>query len=220
MRMQRQSTALTTTVTYGPITEQVVGPFDVIHRYEELVSFTPWECPGLPESWGIGLIVGASGSGKSLLLQQYFGGPTKMPRWRPTRPIVEHFTATDAADRFAAVGLNDVPTWLRPYHVLSTGQQFRADLARLIGNGAIIDEYTSVVSRPVAMSTSRALSRWVKATGTTGIVLASCHRDIEPWLHPDWTIDTDRGTFRLAGHTEPNTWRTLVGEAVAALVDE
>jgi hypothetical protein len=32
----------------------------------------------------------------------------------------------------AAVGLASVPTWLRPYPVLSNGEKFRADLARLV----------------------------------------------------------------------------------------
>lgn len=219
MKLRRRSTPLTTTVSYGDITSNVVGPYDVMDRLDELVSFTPWRCPVLPARWGIGLIVGASGSGKSLLLDHYFGGPDPAPVWDPGLPIVEHFDAVDAAERFAAVGLNDVPTWLRPYHVLSTGQRFRADLARLLGNEATVDEYTSVVSRPVAKSTSRALHRWVRATGTEGIVLASCHRDIEAWLCPDWTIDTDSGTYTDSGG-EPPSWRALVGDAVGALVDQ
>ena len=43
-----------------------------------------------------------------------------------------------------------VPTWLRPYPVLSNGEKFRADLARLVCDAperAIVDEFTSVVDR-------------------------------------------------------------------------
>ena len=50
----------------------------------------------------------------------------------------------------AQVGLGDVPTWLRPYRVLSTGQQFRANLARVLCEAparVVIDEFTSVVDR-------------------------------------------------------------------------
>jgi ABC-type glutathione transport system ATPase component len=195
MQLQRHSLPLTPDVEYGPITEEVVGPFDVLGRLDELVSFTPWALPDLPESWGIGLIVGPSGSGKSLLIEE-LGGATPAPEWRDKHPIVEHFDPVDAGDRLAAVGLNDVPTWCRPYRVLSNGQKFRADLARQIGDGAIIDEFTSVVSRPVAMSASNALRRWVRTSGTSRIVVASCHTDVEEWLQPDWVIDTETGEFR------------------------
>ena len=51
------------------------------------------------------------------------------------------------------------------------------------------------------------------------MVLASCHRDIVEWLQPDWTIDTDSGTF-TTGRSARRTWRPLVGDAVGALVDE
>jgi ABC-type ATPase with predicted acetyltransferase domain len=101
--------------------------------------------------------------------------------------------------------LNDVPTWCRPYTVLSNGQQFRADLARQIGDRAIIDEFTSVVSRPVAMSTCHGLRRWVDHHDVRCMVVASCHHDIEEWLRPDWVIDTDHGVFR-EGPAGRRTW--------------
>ena len=118
--------------------------------------------------------------------------------FRSDKPIAAHFTGPeDASDRFYAVGLNSVPTWSRPYRVLSTGERFRADLARTIGPGAVVDEYTSVVDRNVAISASHALRRWVDETGTRGLVLATCHRDVLPWLVPDWLIDLDTRAWAL-----------------------
>lgn len=195
MRLQRKPDALTPSVSIGPTTRAVVGPFDVLDRINELIVFHPWQLPPLPDTWGIGAIIGGSGSGKTLLLND-LGGATPAPVWHPDTPIADHFDPDDVADRLAAVGLNDVPTWCRPYKVLSNGQRFRADLARQIGDRAIIDEFTSVVSRPVAMSTCHGLRRWVDSRHVRGLVVASCHHDIEDWLRPDWVIDTDLGVFR------------------------
>ena len=46
-----------------------------------------------------------------------------------------------------------VPAWLRPYRVLSNGERFRADLARIVCEApkrVVIDEFTSVVDRQIA----------------------------------------------------------------------
>ena len=51
---------------------------------------------------------------------------------------------------------------MKPYKVLSNGEKFRADLSRQIRNGALIDEYTSVVNRACAKSASRALSKYIR----------------------------------------------------------
>ena len=175
-------------VSTDPLTSALVGRFDL--EWSGTSSFTPVRPPVLPESFGIGVIVGASGSGKTSLLAQY--GRTKAPLWFGDESIASHFKdPDDAASRLSAVGLNSVPTWTRPYWVLSTGEKFRADLARMLGNGAVIDEYTSVVDRSVAESVSNSLSRWVQETGTRNITLATCHRDVLPWLQPDWIIDLD-----------------------------
>src|SRR5579859_4772670 len=123
-------------------------------------SFTLWEKPSVPESYKIGLIVGPSGSGKSLLLKEF--GTEVKHEWEPTSAIVSHFLSPeDAVDKLMAVGLNSIPAWCKPYHVLSTGERFRADLARSIETGAVIDEFTSVVDRNVAKAASCALRRYV-----------------------------------------------------------
>ena len=93
---------------------------------------------------------------------------------------------------------------MRPYHVLSTGEKFRADLARKINSGAVIDEFTSVVDRNVAKSCSRALSRYVKEKRLHNIVIASCHRDIKEWLEPDWVFDTDTGVMSVGRLARPD----------------
>ena len=92
----------------------------------------------------------------------------------------------------SSVGLGDVPAWLRPFKVLSNGEQFRAGLARLICNApdkVVVDEFTSVVDRQIAKIGAAAFAKSWRKTGKQ-IVLLSCHYDIIEWLQPDWVYDT------------------------------
>jgi ABC-type ATPase with predicted acetyltransferase domain len=156
-------------------------------------KFHPWKLPSkLPSNFKIGVIVGSSGSGKSTLLKNF--GVEDSPIWEPNKSIVSHFeNPDDAINKLGSVGLNSVPSWYKPYHVLSNGEKFRADLARKLKNGAVIDEFTSVVDRNVAKAASMSLARFVKNNNLENIVLSTCHRDILEWLEPDWVLDTDTG---------------------------
>ena len=189
-----------TSVLIDDIVSELSGSFD--YTFDGVSEFTPPKMPKIKEPFRIGLIVGASGSGKSTLLQDF--GLEQSPRWCAEKAIVSHFeSADDAVERLGAVGLNSIPSWMRPYHVLSTGEKFRADLARKLKSGAVVDEFTSVVDRSVAKSCSRALSRYVKSKGLQSIVIASCHRDIIDWLEPDWVFDTDTGVMSGRGFVRP-----------------
>jgi ABC-type ATPase with predicted acetyltransferase domain len=103
----------------------------------------------------------------------------------------------DARECLHAVGLNSIPIWRLPYYALSNGQKFRADLARSLYDGSVIDEYTSVVDRSVAISASKSLRNHLDRSGVRNIVISTCHRDVLDWLQPDWVIDTDAGDYVL-----------------------
>jgi ABC-type ATPase involved in cell division len=170
---------------------ELIEPFD--YKSDGQTEFLPYEIPDLPKDFGIGLIVGASGSGKSTLLAEF--GEADNHEWT-AQAIGDHFeTAQEASERFYAVGLGSIPTWLKPYAVLSNGEKFRADLARSLKDNSVIDEFTSVVDRNVALAASKTFRRYVTDKGLKGIVIASCHRDIIPYLKPDWIIDTDAGQY-------------------------
>ncbi|MGN7832676.1 GNAT family N-acetyltransferase [Pseudoxanthomonas sp. 22568] len=155
--------------------------------------------------WSVGVIVGPSGSGKTSLGRQLFG-PRAMwaPRWPKGAPIVDaiapggDFDTVPAA--LSAVGLGSVPAWLRPYDVLSNGERFRADLARLIAERparAVVDEFSSVVDRQIARVGAMAFAKsWRRGAGQA--VLLSCHYDILDWVEPDWILDTASGKFERA----------------------
>lgn len=146
--------------------------------------------PTFPKDFQIGLIVGSSGSGKSTLLKQ-FGDEEKI-EWDNSKCVASHFeTFEECSQKFGAVGLNSIPTWLKPYRVLSNGEKFRVDMARRLKDNAVIDEFTSVVNREVAISCSCSISKYIKNNGLRNIVFCSCHDDIIPFLRPDWIYDTD-----------------------------
>ncbi|MFX8485448.1 ABC transporter ATP-binding protein, partial [Acinetobacter baumannii] len=83
----------------------------------------------------------------------------------------------DVTAALSSVGLGSVPTWLRPYQVLSNGEQFRANLARLIAEApgqAVLDEFSSVVDRQIARIGAGAFAKaWRRTSGQA--VLLSCH---------------------------------------------
>lgn len=162
------------------------------------------ELPIDQQPWRLGVIVGPSGSGKTSLGAQVFGPDAcYRPTWPAAKPIIDaiaphgDFDAVTAA--LAAVGLGSVPAWLRPYRVLSNGEQFRAMLARLIAEApqqAVVDEFSSVVDRQIARIGALAFGKaWRRTSGQA--VLLSCHYDVLDWLEPDWVFDT--GTLQFHG---------------------
>ena len=162
-------------------------------RFDGESKFYPWLIPDdLPKEFNIGIIVGSSGSGKSTLLRNF--GTEEQPIWDLNKSIISHFeNPNDGINKLSSVGFNTVPSWYKPYNVLSNGEKFRADLARKIKSNSVIDEYTSVVDRNVAKAASVSLSRYIRNNDIKNVVLSTCHFDIIEWLQPDWVINTDTG---------------------------
>lgn len=162
------------------------------------------ELPVEDMQWSIGLIVGPSGSGKTSLGKAIFPGREihdLYSGWPDDKPIIDAIAPegdfNQVTASLSAVGLGDVPAWLRPFRVLSNGEQFRAGLARLICESpevAVIDEFTSVIDRQIARIGAAAFTKSWKRTGNK-VVLLSCHYDIIDWLQPDWIYDTKEARF-------------------------
>ena len=161
------------------------------------------ELPFEDVDWAIGVVVGPSGSGKTSIGRAIFGDDAvyRPTGWRDDAPIVDCIAPGRDVDEvtgaLSAVGLGSVPTWLRPYAVLSNGERFRADLAAIVcaaPDRVVIDEFTSVVDRQIARIGAMAFAKAWRRTGGQAVLL-SCHYDILEHVEADWVYDTQSGTF-------------------------
>lgn len=155
-----------------------------------------------PSEWQIGLIVGNSGSGKSIIAREIFETVYQdQVILNITVPLVESMGTHDMQDivnALTSVGMGSTPEWITPYAFLSTGQKMRADLAYCLLNDKetiVFDEFTSVVDRQVARVISHSISKAFKRKQKQ-FVAVTCHHDIEEWLEPDWVLDMDLKEFR------------------------
>lgn len=161
----------------------------------------------LSGDWNIGVVVGPSGSGKTSIGKMIFGDNKIYDYhegWADDKPIIDCIAPdgdfNDVTGALSNVGLGDVPAWLRPFRVLSNGEQFRAGLARMIcekPTEIVVDEFTSVIDRQIARIGSQAFQKsWRRNNPSGKIVLLTPHYDILDWLQPDWVIDTKTKTFQ------------------------
>lgn len=188
-------------VVKTPRALQLSGLFDVppAERSESAWSV---ELPLEDAPWQVGLVVGPSGSGKSTLAREAFGDALVAGYdWPADRAVVDGFpeglSIKDITAALSSVGFSSPPSWLRPFRCLSTGEQFRATLARAILDPrplVAIDEFTSVVDRTVAQVGSAAVAKAVRRAGRR-FVAVTCHHDVADWLDPDWVVEMPQGEF-------------------------
>lgn len=150
------------------------------------------------EDWQIGAIIGPSGSGKTTILRHLFGESARFDYTRSS--VIDDFPSCcdtqSIARSFNSVGFSSAPSWLKPYAVLSNGEQMRVNFARAMMSDIspiVFDEFTSVVDRTVAQIGSAAIAKCIRR-GDKKLVVASCHYDIVDWLCPDWVLDTETMT--------------------------
>ena len=179
-------------------TEYVYEAFDIQNREETSVNINMNLGEAKNFEWNIGVILGGSGSGKTTILKKM--GDVKKVVFDYEKPLISNFDWLEPKEAtlvLTSMGLSSVPTWLRPFHTLSNGEQYRATLAYLVSSSnenevILIDEYTSVVDRDVAKAMSFALQKYIRRTKKR-IILASCHYDILDWLLPDWICSPQKG---------------------------
>lgn len=194
-------------VIESPRVAQLCGLFDLPQCKTSRRTWTA-TLPIEDRPWHIGLVTGPSGCGKSTLARALWPEAVRHSAsltWPADRSLIDAFaegvSVKKATALLASVGFASPPAWLRPFHVLSTGEQFRATLARLLAEAAalvVVDEYTSVVDRTVAQVGSAAVARAVRQRGLR-FVAVTCHHDVIEWLQPDWVYEpaTDQFAWRL-----------------------
>ena len=188
-------------------TKYVYEAFDIQNKEETEVEVSFNLSDAKNFDWNIGVIYGSSGSGKTTILKRM--GKLSESNFDYEKPLISNFDwlePKDATLLLTSMGLSSVPTWLRPFHLLSNGEQYRASLAYKVGKAkdnevVLVDEYTSVVDRDVAKAMSFALQKYIRRTNKR-IILASCHFDIMEWLMPDWTCSPQKN----GGSLERGQW--------------
>lgn len=173
----------------------------------------------LPKNWNIGLICGGSGTGKTTIINELFKNDIITNFEYDDNSVLDNMSkdisTKDIEKMFYVVGFGSVPSWLKPYKVLSNGEKMRVDLARALleKDFIVFDEFTSVVDRQVAKTACIAINKAIKNTNKKFIAV-SCHKDIIEWLQPDWLFDTDemKQVFQLAHDLKKNLQLEVVGE--------
>ena len=127
--------------------QQVAGLFD-LPVTDTLCDSFEVDVPSLAEDWQVGAIIGPSGSGKSTIARAAFGDAFYEPgEWPRDRAVIDGFgdlPIKQITHTLTAVGFGSPPSWLKPYRVLSTGEQFRCELARaLLRSGFRNDQLAS-----------------------------------------------------------------------------
>ena len=160
----------------------------------------------MPEKWNIGVICGGSGTGKSTIATELFGDNLITQFEYSAKSVIDDMppkcTMEEIEKTFYAVGFGSVPSWLKPYAVLSNGEKMRVDLARAIleNDFFVFDEFTSVVDRQVAQTACIAIEKSIRKNNKQ-FVAVSCHDDILEWLQPDWVLDTNTmKSFFMSAH--------------------
>ena len=180
--------------------DKVKGMFDC--QFDEIIKEFNVDIPIEDTDWNIGLIVGASGTGKTTIAKTVFGDFDLFDgfEWNADSVLDDFDSALSAkeiTEVLSKVGFASPPDWLKPFSVLSNGQKMRVELARLILEAKkpfIYDEFTSVVDRQVACIGSAAIQKFVRKMGKQFIAV-SCHYDVAEWLEPDWIYDVNKMEF-------------------------
>jgi ABC-type ATPase with predicted acetyltransferase domain len=160
------------------------------------------------------LITGPSGSGKTTLLNELINtngtsaslhrvgnihfptnyNPAQFEEIISEEPLIDVFDLNDihaALHLMGLVGLSDAYIYLKRYHELSKGQQFRVQLAKLIISGAnvwIIDEFCSNLDPVTASVVSDKLQRVARQLGVTVIIAAPHVENFIFSLRPTWVL--------------------------------
>lgn len=154
----------------------------------------------LPQEWNVGIIVGKSGTGKTTIAKDMFGEELILGFEYSHKSVIDDMpknkSVEDISKAFYSVGFGSVPSWLKPYAVLSNGEKMRVDIARSIleKDFIVFDEFTSVVDREVAKVASMAVSKAIRKQNKKFIAV-TCHYDVVDYLEPDWVFNTDTMTF-------------------------
>ncbi len=193
-------------VTYR--VSKIMNDFDVDpkHTKETFIGNIKY-----PDDWKIGVIVGGSGTGKTTIAKELYGDKIIDNFKYTAKSVIDDMPSNDVNEitkMFYTVGFGSVPSWLKPFNVLSQGEQMRVNLARklLQDDFVVFDEFTSVVDRQVAKTMCMALNKSINRLERKQFVAITPHYDVLEYLQPDWVFDinTMKQDFHFAHVKQKN----------------
>jgi len=155
--------------------------------------------------------VGPSGSGKTTALRRVahrcaYACDVQKISFPEGKALVDAVapqgSLADALELLSLCALGEAPLWLRGYETLSTGEQFRARIARALGarvgvhaNGGaggmlLIDEFGSGLHRRAARALAHNLRRVATRRGVA-LAVATVHDELLTDLQPDTVVRLD-----------------------------
>ena len=176
------------------------------YRIRASASDPPWL-----EAARLVLVVGPTAGGKSGMLGVFAAveakhrarsqpaaaaaaAETGAPTWDRSKCIVSQFGSPEQARTWLSrVGLSSVPSWTKPHHILSTGERFRADLARQLARcvdhdtGLVLDDFSNSLDRATAANCCIGMAKVIRESGVRA-VLATPFADVAQWLQPDCVV--------------------------------
>ena len=166
--------------------------------------------------FGLGLICGPTGSGKTRLLDALVergvvGAAERKELWHKYQPIVSYLAerrggVPAAMDRLNTIGINSVPTWMLNFGALSNGQQARCSLALALDHRKQFDDFGGFVEPHTRRLLAAGMARIVSKSQLTNVVLASVDVELAAWMQPDWLVVLDeQGMPRLTRNVPPAT---------------
>lgn len=209
-----------TQIIYGKVSTELASLFDY-QLPNEIKPFNAYDLSNLIHSdFRLGIIVGSSGSGKTQALKT-INQSAEEHIWSKEKCISDHFSDVQTAMKcLHGAGLNSVPQWMKPYHLLSNGEKYRADSAIILskidinGKCTVIDEFTSVVDRNVARSLCESLNRFLPQNAR--FIVSTCHNDVVGWLNADWILNTNENVLSK-GKMYQRVWTNNVFKQVGVI---
>ena len=214
IHLEEQKDGLTHLAVFVPVTDPLADATAVLDH--DFLGVSVFQLPRLPPlgKFTLGAVIGSSGSGKTTLAREMFHvfdvawNDKKMSCVNHLIGLAKKWGLSKnprelAVELLHAVQL-DESVYNRPYNTFSSGEQARAEIARVLqkamsikdGKPVAIEEFTSLLDRPTAKNVALGV-QGICAKYKLSVVILSCHDDfIGPnLLTPDWVLQCPSRRF-------------------------